>query len=153
MRGYLYILTNKAMPNLLKIGFTTRTIEERVRELSSTGVPSRFEIEFFCEVGNAAKFETDIHNHLDKFRYEKEFFKCSLKKAVEVVKIVASNGNHHFYGSGGRSASFFLTDTEQREITRLAEQKLLQEEHSRLERQVRYDARQTRIKHFISISK
>jgi hypothetical protein len=39
MRGYLYILSNNAMPNLFKIGFTTRTITERIRELSSTGVP------------------------------------------------------------------------------------------------------------------
>jgi T5orf172 domain len=46
MRGYLYILSNSAMPNLFKIGFTTRTIKERIQELPSTGVPGVFEVDF-----------------------------------------------------------------------------------------------------------
>jgi hypothetical protein len=33
--GFIYILTNKAFPELLKIGYTLRTVEERVQELSS----------------------------------------------------------------------------------------------------------------------
>ena len=45
------------MPNLLKIGFTTRTLDERVGELSSTGVPTPFEVEFFVEVDYASNLE------------------------------------------------------------------------------------------------
>jgi T5orf172 domain len=103
MRGYLYMISNKAMPGLLKIGYTTRSIEERISELHSTGVPSRF---------------------------EKEFFRCPIKKAVEIVKLTICEGQHIFHGSGGRSASSFLTIEEQKEIVRIAEHNRIQKELS-----------------------
>ena len=34
MVGYVYILLNPTMPGFLKIGMTTRTPEERARQLS-----------------------------------------------------------------------------------------------------------------------
>ena len=34
--GSVYILTNKAMPDLVKIGYTTRTAKERGEELYRT---------------------------------------------------------------------------------------------------------------------
>jgi hypothetical protein len=30
MRGYVYILSNRAMPGLLKVGYTTRTLSEQL---------------------------------------------------------------------------------------------------------------------------
>src|SRR5581483_11866894 len=45
--GYVYVLSNATMPGLLKIGKTTRSSDERARELSrSTSVPSRFVVEY-----------------------------------------------------------------------------------------------------------
>ena len=39
----VYILTNEAMPGLIKIGYTDKSIEERMKELSRhTGVPLPF---------------------------------------------------------------------------------------------------------------
>jgi hypothetical protein len=132
MRGYLYILSNKAIPGLLKIGYTTRDIEKRVLELTTTGVPSKFEIEFYCEIGNARIFESAVHRELKKYRQEREFFQCSIKQAVEIVKHVASNGLHVYYGSGGRSASIYITPDEQEEI-------IIQAEYNRLLRQRRQE--------------
>ena len=44
--GFVYVLSHPLMPNLLKIGFTTRQVEERVAELSAaTAVPGPFIIE------------------------------------------------------------------------------------------------------------
>ena len=40
--GSVYILTNEAMPDLIKIGCTTRTAEERAQELYTTEVPHPF---------------------------------------------------------------------------------------------------------------
>jgi phage FluMu protein Com len=38
--GYIYILSNPRMKDLLKIGLSTRSVQERIAELSSaTGVP------------------------------------------------------------------------------------------------------------------
>lgn len=45
--GYVYVLQNPAFPHLLKIGFTTRTPEERAEELSRhSGVPTPYRVVF-----------------------------------------------------------------------------------------------------------
>lgn len=42
--GIVYVLTNPAMPGLVKIGMTTRSdIDARMKELYSTGVPVPFD--------------------------------------------------------------------------------------------------------------
>ena len=42
-KGYVYVLINSSMPNLVKIGKTTKDPNERVKELSSaTGVATPF---------------------------------------------------------------------------------------------------------------
>lgn len=143
MRGYVYILSNRAMPGLVKIGFTTRTLHERIGELSSTGVPARFELEFYCEVDQAAYFERETHRKLRHYRFEKEFFKCTIANAVEAVKHVASNGRHIIYDSGGPSAQAYLTEHEKYEIARIAEYNRRQAEL--LEQQRRQMAEQRRI--------
>jgi hypothetical protein len=41
--GFVYVLTNEMMPNLVKVGKTSRAVDERVNSLSSaTGVPTSF---------------------------------------------------------------------------------------------------------------
>ena len=45
--GHVYVLQNPAFPHLLKIGFTTRTPEERAEELSRhSGVPTPYRVVF-----------------------------------------------------------------------------------------------------------
>lgn len=43
--GWIYCLSNPSMPGVVKIGLTTNTVEERVKQLDTTGVPSAFKIE------------------------------------------------------------------------------------------------------------
>ena len=112
MRGHLYILSNRAMPNLLKIGYTTRTVKERMQELSSTGVPGKFEAEFYCEVDNAPGLEKAIHSRLSRHRYHKEFFRCNLELAVRIAKETLLERGYSVFGSGGRSSHIFITDQE-----------------------------------------
>lgn len=48
-QGIVYILSNEAMPGLLKIGLTTRKdLSARLRELYTTGVPVPFRCEYAC---------------------------------------------------------------------------------------------------------
>ncbi len=94
--GSVYILTNKGMPNLVKIGFTTRTAQERAEELykdingnAVTGVPTNFEVahEEFCE--NPKELETLVHNELKEFRFntKREFFEFSEpSEAIQKLK-------------------------------------------------------------------
>lgn len=85
--GYVYILSNPTMPNLLKIGFTERDVEERVEELNSTGVPVPFEIEAIFGSPNAYEDEQAIHNTLNQHRLanNREFFSIDLKQAIQCI--------------------------------------------------------------------
>jgi len=49
--GIVYVLSNEAMPGLIKIGLTKRDeLEARLNELYSTGVPLPFTCEYACRV-------------------------------------------------------------------------------------------------------
>lgn len=49
----VYILTNKSMPDLVKIGITDN-LERRIRELDNTSTPLPFECFYAVEVSNAS---------------------------------------------------------------------------------------------------
>ncbi len=47
--GIVYVLSNRAMPGLVKIGMTTRPeLDARLKELYTTGVPVPFDVEYDC---------------------------------------------------------------------------------------------------------
>lgn len=100
------------MPNLLKIGYTTRKIEERVQELSATGVPGKFTVELYFETDNAQIFEMLLHKSLQAFRFEKEFFKTDIKTAIQVIHILIGKDEIHLFQFYGLS-SLLATTKEQ----------------------------------------
>ena len=54
----VYVLTNPAMLGLVKIGKTTQLeVEDRMKQLFSTGVPVPFDCAFACQVNDAAEAE------------------------------------------------------------------------------------------------
>lgn len=106
--GCVYILTNKAMPGLVKIGFTeTQTAQARADQLYhgynnsvGTGVPMPFDIvhEEFCD--SPKELETLIHQELAELRPNKdrEFFTFSdpseaIQKLKEVHKRLPTHAN------------------------------------------------------------
>ena len=85
--GYVYVLSNPKMQGLLKIGFSTRKVEERAAELSAaTGVPAPFEIEaYFCST-NPEDDERHIHAALERQRVTgREFFEIGTMEAIQVM--------------------------------------------------------------------
>ena len=86
--GYVYALSNELYDGLYKIGMTTRTVKERLRELNSeTGVPKPFKAEFIMPVKDAAAMEKSIHQQLRRYHERKEFFRVPrevLAKAFEL---------------------------------------------------------------------
>jgi len=72
----VYILTNEAIPGLVKIGRTDTTIEQRMQELYKTGVPVPFECFHASVVTNAVDVEKRLHQAFSKYRVNKnrEFF-------------------------------------------------------------------------------
>lgn len=88
--GYIYVLSNPAMPGLLKIGCTTRQVEDRLTELNApTGVPSPFKVEAFAETSEPYDDEAKVHKRLEKYRLEgREFFRISVTEAVAILHSV-----------------------------------------------------------------
>ena len=97
--GYLYCLSNPSIPSLLKIGMTTRTPEERCRELFTTGVATPFNIEFSRQVSNPGQKEKDIHKILENYRIpSREFFNISVNDAIRVIDTYLSENLPVFLG-------------------------------------------------------
>ncbi len=91
MRGWVYILSNKAMPDLLKVGFTLKDPALRARELEQTGVPHPFVVNYEVMVENPRHLEQRIHLKLAHVRERKEWFRCTLPEAVEAVRALVGN--------------------------------------------------------------
>ena len=74
MDGTVYVLTNPAMPDLVKIGKTTRDISLRLSDLYSTGVPLPFECEYAAKVKDVDQTEKAFH-----LGFKIDFFKPKIK--------------------------------------------------------------------------
>lgn len=88
--GYIYVLSNPKMKGLLKIGLSTRAVQERVAELSSaTGVPAPFELEAYFLSTEPEDHERQIHTILAEYRVSgKEFFEVPVNEALNVAESV-----------------------------------------------------------------
>ena len=88
--GFIYILSNESMEGIYKIGLTTNSVFQRVRELNSTGVPTRFVPEKFFQikVEHLRTVEAAIHSKLKEkgHHHGKEFFKIDLQHCCECVE-------------------------------------------------------------------
>ena len=101
-KGYVYLLTNEAMPGLVKIGYTNGTVEKRMNQLFTTGVPQRFDCFFAVKVEDAESVEEKIHHALDFFRQpDREFFKI----APERVRSLMQLPDHEVYVPNGATES------------------------------------------------
>jgi hypothetical protein len=91
MPNIIYILTNEAMPGLVKIGLTTgESIESRIAQLSgATGIPLPFECYFAAEVKDCDRLEKTLHQLFSENRINprREFFKVDPEKVVLAISI------------------------------------------------------------------
>ncbi|WP_416192754.1 GIY-YIG nuclease family protein [Neisseria sp. CCUG12390] len=89
----MYILTNRGMPRLIKIGFTKNLPQERARELYGTGVAYPFEVAYQVCCYHYRQVERDVHAGLDGKRVNdgREFFACPVDEAAEMIRRCAGN--------------------------------------------------------------
>lgn len=94
--GYIYILENKSLPGILKIGYTDRSPLDRVREINAgTGViiPWHISTTFPCKSPN--HIETLVHQSLSQYRLNKEGFNVSISLAEEIIQKIIDENNAH----------------------------------------------------------
>ena len=88
--GYVYVLSNKAFPNIYKIGSTYSLPEERAEKLTGTGNLYPFVVEDTIKIKDAEYYEKQIHKLFDNERVKKnrEFFDIELNKIKEKLKLI-----------------------------------------------------------------
>ena len=89
--GIVYVLSNPAMPGLVKIGKTARgSVDVRLSELYSTGVPVPFECEFAGRVVDESKVEKAFHLAFGPYRLnpKREFFQIEPEQAIALLELM-----------------------------------------------------------------
>ena len=87
----VYVLTNPAMPGLVKIGKTSQLeVEERMKQLYGTGVPVPFDCAFACQVKDANEVEKALHFAFGNGRINpnREFFRIEPERVIAVLKLL-----------------------------------------------------------------
>jgi hypothetical protein len=85
--GYVYVLTNEGMPDLVKIGHGPP--ERRAKELSAvSGVPHKFVVAAKWLVSRPREAEAEIHHHLREYRVNtrREFFRIAPDRAKAAIE-------------------------------------------------------------------
>ncbi|MEJ8846168.1 GIY-YIG nuclease family protein [Variovorax rhizosphaerae] len=88
----VYVLTNPAMPDIVKIGMTKASdVAQRIAELGkSTSVPLPFDCVFACNVPDARKVEQALHRAFapDRINPSREFFKTKPDQVIAILKLL-----------------------------------------------------------------
>lgn len=91
MADVVYILTNEAMPGLVKVGKTKSNLLGRMRGLDTTGVPLPFECFFAAEVSDCDVAEKLLHDAFfdQRVRKSREFFRVAPERIASALKLAA----------------------------------------------------------------
>ena len=86
---WVYILSNPALPNMLKIGYTKNDPETRAKQISAaTGVALPYKVEWAFQCFNGEQLEQEVHRELESYRVNqnREFFDIPLVEAQEAIE-------------------------------------------------------------------
>lgn len=91
MSGIIYLLSNPAMPGIIKIGKTTQEdVKVRMQQLYQTGVPLPFECVYAATVNNIDDVERALHVAFSPNRLnpKREFFEIEATQAIAIIKLL-----------------------------------------------------------------
>ena len=89
--GVIYILINEAMPGYTKVGKTTTSVEQRMLELDTTGIPLPFECYYAARVSDVNFAEKTLHDAFDdrRVRQRREYFKIDPERVRSALLLGA----------------------------------------------------------------
>lgn len=96
-KGYIYIMTNPALNNMVKIGFAT-DVEARRKQLSTSALPYEYEVYATYETSGNLE-DKKLHTLIDKLNPDlrvsknREFFVLSPQDAYELLETIATISN------------------------------------------------------------
>jgi hypothetical protein len=115
-RGYIYVLANSAMPDLVKVGKTTRTPAERAAELSKvTGVPTPFIVVYEQLVDDCTAAEEFVHTMLQQKGYREsdnwEFFRAPVSEVIQIIIKMPAQFSSNSDVEDDEDAEFFSNES------------------------------------------
>lgn len=87
----VYVLSNPAMPGIVKIGRTASDdAKARIAQLYTTGVPVPFQLEYACKVWNGTQVERALHVAFGPNRVnpKREFFQIDPEQAIVILELL-----------------------------------------------------------------
>jgi hypothetical protein len=111
--GFIYIQSNDKISGLVKIGITYQNPLKRVVALSrATGVPGKYQLEWYQDVPDAPLAERLIQYKLQAFHSSKEFYEIPVEKAERIVtdlisKLFHASSNEEKYLAKIEGKKFF----------------------------------------------
>ena len=91
MKGWVYVISNNAMPGLVKVGYSTKDPGLRAEELNHTGSPHPYVVEYEMLIEEPYEIEQKTHKLLSSKHEAKEWFRCSAEEAIAAIKQVSGN--------------------------------------------------------------
>ena len=87
--GIIYILTNEAMPGYVKVGKTSTSVTQRIKELDNTSLPYPFECFYAARVADMDRAERLVHDAFADQRVtrRREFFAIDAERIRSAVKL------------------------------------------------------------------
>ena len=87
---WIYILVNKLMPGIIKIGRTTTSVSQRVKEINSaTGVIEKWHCVYKYKCVNSQYLEQEIHSYLQerslRINPHREGFELDVQQAIDII--------------------------------------------------------------------
>lgn len=89
--GIIYVLTNPAMPGIVKIGKTNQeSVESRMAQLYNTSVPVPFECAYAAKVDSLDAVERALHTAFgpNRINTKREFFTIEPEQAIVIIKLL-----------------------------------------------------------------
>jgi len=97
MKGYVYVISNPAMPRYIKVGFSTKDPALRATEFN-TASPEDYVVDYEVLIDDPRMVEKEVHQKLDFLRTGKEWFECDVVIAVKAIR-KACDGKSIYYES------------------------------------------------------
>ena len=116
-KGYIYIMTNPALKDMVKIGFAT-DVEGRRRQLSTTALPYEYEVYATYETSGNLE-DKKLHKMIDNLNPDlrvtsnREFFLMSPQEAYELLEAIAT-----ISGTKDKLKKVKVVDTKKQKVRR-----------------------------------
>ena len=87
--GIIYVLINEAMPGYVKVGKTSTSVAQRIKELDSTSLPYPFECFYAARVADMDRTERLVHDAFADQRVtrRREFFVIDAERIRSAIKL------------------------------------------------------------------